>query len=100
MVMKLLFRALIIVLTIAGFVATYLPLIADTLGWNMRGLAWQWWAVIGFTVFWVSVVIIIVQQYLQIRNLTCKEAELERRKRQLEIEQLEYDKLTRETPPF
>lgn len=52
---------------------------------NMLGLEWNIWAIIGFTVFWISLVSVIIRLQLQIRKFKSKEyeMELEVKKRQL-----------------
>jgi len=85
------------VFSITGLVATYLPLWASYKGWDMWGIAWQIWAMIGFTIFWVSLASIILRLYLENRKLTSKDAKLERRIRQLKLEELEEEKMKRDS---
>lgn len=89
--------------TVVSFAATYLPLYASWSGVNMWGIAWQIWAMIGFTVFWVTIGIVIWQLHSEIKHLTDKDTELERKRKALEIkekelniEKLEIDKKHRE----
>lgn len=77
-------------------VATYLPLLASYRGWNMWGLAWQIWAMIGFTIFILSVASIIARLIWLYER---PEAKLRRRKMNLEIEKLEAEKMSRGSPP-
>lgn len=54
----------------------------------MFGLAWQIWAMIGFTIFWVSLAVVIVRLYLHIRRLESEEAKTKRKRDEMEIEVL------------
>jgi len=49
--MKLLWAILKTMGVVMGFAATYGTLVADAEGWDVWGLAWQYWAMIGFTIF-------------------------------------------------
>jgi hypothetical protein len=54
----------------------------------MWGIAWQLWAMIGFTIFWISLGLVIWQQHSQIKKLTSSDAEQAREEQQLRIEEL------------
>jgi hypothetical protein len=84
-----------VLFSLIGAVATYLPLWASYKGWNMWGLAWQIWAMIGVTIFLVAMLSVIIRLVLL---YVTPEAKLRRKKLELEIEEL-YDKSPGRRPP-
>ena len=86
------------IFSIATYFATYIPLALSGAGINMWGLAWQWWAIIFFTIFSVSIGLIYWELQSKIKKLESPDAILERRKKELEIEEL-YDKSPGRRPP-
>jgi len=91
--MRLASRILVTIGGVAGFVATYLTLWASYADVDVWGLAWQLWAIIGFTVFWVSLATVMWKQHSDIRNLSGRDARLYREKQELEIEKLKSERL-------
>ena len=87
--MKELCKILKVIGLVVGFFATYVFLVTDALEVNMWGLAWPYWAMIGFTIFWVSFAIILWQLYSENKKLKSPEHLLEQKKKQLEVEELE-----------
>jgi len=95
--MELLWKILKVVAIVTGFVATYGSLAADAGGVDMWGLEWQYWAMIGFTIFWISLAVVIWQLRSENRRLNNEDSKLERCKRKLEIEELKAKASSRET---
>jgi len=94
--MKLLWAILKTMGVVMGFAATYGTLVADAEGWDVWGLAWQYWAMIGFTIFWISLGAVIWQQHLAIRSLRGADKELEREAKRTQIKKNKMDiKLTK-----
>jgi protein-S-isoprenylcysteine O-methyltransferase Ste14 len=98
--MKTILNILKWIFAIIGFIATYLPLMADYWRFNMWGLAWQIWAMIGFTIFWIAIAIVIWQLHSANKRMMSEDAKLERHKKELEIEKLEADKIKRNSKPI
>ena len=95
--MNLLWKILKVVTIVTGFAATYGSLAADAWGVDMWGLEWQYWTMIGFTIFWISLAVVIWQLHSENRRLNNGDAKLERCKRKLEIEELKAKASSRET---
>lgn len=66
--------------------------------YDFLDLNWVWWAIIGFIIFFLVVMSVIVRLILTVRCLHSDEANLDRKKKQLEIEKLEAEKMSRENP--
>jgi uncharacterized membrane protein len=60
--------------------------------YEFLGLNWIWWAIIGFSIFFVVVASVIIRLVLSIRHFQSEDAKLDRKRRQLEIEKLEREK--------
>lgn len=82
------------VLAFAGLVATYLPLWASYRRWNVWGLEWQIWAMIGVAILSLSLISVIIRL---VWVYVLPEAKLRRRKLNLEIGELENQKKMHET---
>ena len=82
---------------ILGFVATYFPLYADAKGMDIWNMAWQYWAMIGATILWLSLVSIIFRLYRENRRLHSKEYYLQMEKLEREVKQLRADQMTMDT---
>jgi hypothetical protein len=89
--MKSIWRILETMGAITGFVATYLPLYLDYRGVNIWGLSWQIWVMIGFTVFWLTMGVVIWRLSLQVKRLTNKDAELQREREKAQIRHLNLE---------
>ena len=79
--------------SLVSAVATYLPLWATYRGWNVWVLAWQIWAIIGFTIFWISMSSVILRLYLEIRGFKNEDYKRRKCKEELEIQELKYKAL-------
>jgi len=82
---------------ILGFVATYFPLYADAKGMDIWNMAWQYWAMIGATILWLSLGSIIFRLYRENRRLHSKEYCLQMEKLEREVKQLRADQTTMDT---
>lgn len=80
-----------------GFVATYLPLYANAMGKDIWVIAWQYWAMIGATLLWVSLVSIIYRLYKMNRFFHSKEYSLKMERLEREVKQLRSDQFTMDT---
>ncbi len=84
--------------SLAGVVATYLPLWASFRRWaDMWGIAWQIWAMIGVTVLLSSLATIIYRLYQENRSYRSEEGKLQREKLRREVEQLRSDQSVKDT---
>ena len=83
--------------TFVGFVATYAPLYADLKGIDMWKIAWQYWAIIGVTLLWLSLVSIIFRLYMENRRFHSQEYRLQIEKLEREVKQLRLDQYTTDT---
>jgi predicted membrane protein len=98
--MKLLLDIVWAILTVAGFVATYVPLWASAMNFNLWGIAWQIWVMIGFTVFWISLAIVLIRQHLKVKGLESEDAKLDREKKKLEIDKLNSERVKTDKDGF
>ena len=85
-----------IIFSLITIVATYLPLIASYKEFNMWELPWQIWAMIGFTIFWISMLSIVLRLFFENRKYRSKEYQIdiemkERKLKQLKLEQSAMD---------
>ena len=80
-----------------GLAATYFPLYADAKGIDMWNMAWQYWAMIGATILWVSLVSIVYRLYRMNRVFHSKEYLLKIEKLEREVKQLRSDQTTMDT---
>ena len=94
--MKLHWTVLRNLFVVVGFLVTYGSLATELSGVQVQGLSWAWYTLIGVTILLITLGITIVQLYLDNRNLRSQDKELERKKKQLEIEKLEWEKVSRE----
>jgi hypothetical protein len=85
------------VLTFVGLVATYFPLYADAKGIDIWNIAWQYWAMIGATILWLSLGSIIIRLFRENRRLHSKEYSLQMEKLEREVKQLRTDQITMDT---
>lgn len=83
--------------TFVGFVATYVPLYANLKGMDMWNVAWQYWAIIGVTLLWLSLASIIFRLYIENRRFHSQEYRLQMEKLDREVKQLRLDQYTRDT---
>ena len=95
--MALLWRVLKAIGIVSGFAATYGSLIASGMRFDMWGLAWPYWAMIGFTIFWVSMVIVMIAQYREIRRLRSPEEQLRLEKLEREDRKLRNEQSVQDT---
>jgi hypothetical protein len=79
------------IVAVVTFFATYVPLGLSGGGIDMWGLAWQWWAMIGFTIFSASVGFIIWELYSRIKVLESEDTRLTREERKLNIKNGLFD---------
>jgi len=80
-----------------GLVATYAPLYADYQGMDMWNIAWQYWAMVGASVLWLSLASIIFRLYMENRRFRSEEYHLQVEKLQREVKQLRADQYTMDT---
>ena len=80
-----------------GLAATYIPLWFNAKGENMWGLAWQYWAMIGVTILWFSMLSIIIRLWLRLHYYTSKEGKLRMEQLEREVAQQRSDQHSMDT---
>lgn len=78
-------------MTVGSLATTYGSLLATVRGIDVMALPWPYWAMIGFTFFWVSMSILVYLQYLENRRLRSEDAKLERRKKKVGIRKMKLE---------
>jgi uncharacterized membrane protein YhaH (DUF805 family) len=76
--MQLLRRFGLAVFAVSGIVFTYLPLYLSEQDRKMLGLPWQYNFIIGITVLFIAIAVVLVNLYLKYRRLTDTDAMLRR----------------------
>ena len=56
--------------------------------WNMWGLAWQIWVMIGVTVLLLFGLSVVIELYLKLRKYSSKQAQRDREEQDLRIQNL------------
>ncbi len=80
-----------------GLVATYASLYADYQGIDMWNITWQYWAMVGASVLWLSLASIIFRLYRENRRFRSEEYHLQVEKLRREVKQLRVNQYTMDT---
>ena len=78
--------------------ATYLPLVLQAQGKDWQGLSFGWWAIIGVTLFAVSLGTVIARLWWNLRHFISMRGRLELENLQLEVGERRYHKEERDGP--
>jgi type VI protein secretion system component VasK len=87
--------------SLGSLVITYIPIFRALIAKDTEQILsvdWAWWLFIGFTIFVVTIISVIVRLGLELRYFHSEDYERKKRKDELEIHELEHKYLEKEHP--